>query len=76
MRQGDPMSFSRKILRRPAVIQKTGLARATIQREEAAGRFPGRIQLARNSVGWFEDEIDQYLESRRVQPKSPSSATA
>jgi prophage regulatory protein len=69
------MSLSRKILRRPAVIQKTGLSRATIQREEAAGRFPGRIQLARNSIGWFEDEIDRFVESRRVlKPSSSVSA--
>jgi prophage regulatory protein len=68
--------MSRKILRRRQVIEKTGLSRATIQRQEAAGQFPARIQLSENSVGWWSDEIDQYLESRRVQPKSPSSATA
>jgi predicted DNA-binding transcriptional regulator AlpA len=25
------------------------------------GRFPGRIKLGGNSVGWFNNEIDKWL---------------
>jgi prophage regulatory protein len=67
--------MSRKILRRREVIAKTGVSRSTIDRQEAAGQFPKRIQLGENSVGWFEDEIDQHLESRRVRVPSSSLAT-
>ncbi|MFH1985984.1 MAG: AlpA family phage regulatory protein [Pseudomonadota bacterium] len=31
---------------------------------ERDGRFPKRIQLGANSVGWFADEIDGWMASR------------
>jgi prophage regulatory protein len=66
--------MSRKILRFPAVMEKTGLSRPTINRQEAVGLFPSRILLGENSIGWFEDEVDAHLEARRkVQPKSASA---
>ena len=54
-----------QILRRRAVIAKTGLSRATIQRLEAAGQFPARVKLGVNSVGWVEEEIDEWIAERR-----------
>jgi predicted DNA-binding transcriptional regulator AlpA len=29
------------------------------------GDFPQRIQLGANSVGWYEDEIDAWVASRK-----------
>jgi predicted DNA-binding transcriptional regulator AlpA len=41
-----------------------GYARPHIDRMEASGDFPARVQLGQNAVGWFEHELDQWLESR------------
>ena len=53
-----------KILRKPAVQDKVGKSDATIYREEKAGRFPKRIQLGANSVGWLESEIDEWIRKK------------
>jgi prophage regulatory protein len=67
--------MSRKILRRREVIAKTGLSKSTIDRQEARGLFPKRVPLGENSIGWWEHEIDECLESRRVSVKPSSPAT-
>lgn len=54
----------RRILRRGAVTMRTGLSNTTIHREIQAGRFPKPIPLGRRAVGWFEDEIDAWLEAQ------------
>jgi prophage regulatory protein len=38
--------------------------RMHIGRLEAAGKFPQHIDLAANSIAWFEDEIDDFLEGK------------
>lgn len=53
-----------KILRISEVKSLTGLSRPTIWRMEMAGTFPGRIRLGGNSVGWREEEIREWIESR------------
>lgn len=50
-----------RIIRKPELFSKIGLSDATIWRMEKAGRFPGRIKLGGNSVGWFNDEINDWL---------------
>jgi prophage regulatory protein len=56
------------ILRKPAVLAKTGLSYPTIYRKMQAGDFPQPIQLGPNSVGWVEDEVDAWSKSR---PRAP-----
>lgn len=55
----------RKILREPEVKQRTGRSRPQRWRDIRAGKFPAPIELGPNSIGWFEDEIDDWLASRR-----------
>jgi prophage regulatory protein len=55
---------SKRIIRKPGVRQKTGLSDSTIWRLEKAGEFPLRVQLSLNAVGWYEHEIDAWLEQR------------
>jgi len=44
----------------------TGLSRSTIYAEIAKGGFPKQVQLTGNrSVGWHENAIIQWVESRR-----------
>jgi prophage regulatory protein len=63
MKKLEPLA--RKILRRPALLAKTGLSYPTLWRYEREGKFPQRIQLGANSVGWYEHEVDEWLTSRR-----------
>jgi prophage regulatory protein len=57
-----------RILRKPAVLAKTGLSYPTIYRHIQAGTFPQQVELGPNSVGWIEDEIDAWIKSRRRAP--------
>ncbi len=53
-----------KILRLPEVRDRVGKSKASIYRDEAVGRFPKRIVLGANSVGWLESEVDEWIEAR------------
>ncbi|WP_072016880.1 AlpA family transcriptional regulator [Erwinia oleae] len=59
-----------RILRLPAVIHKTGLARATIydwlnpKSQRYDPTFPKKRKLGKQSVGWLESEIDEWLLQR------------
>lgn len=53
-----------KILNLKAVKEKVGLSPTTIWRLEKAGKFPSRINITESRVGWFEEEIDNWLETR------------
>jgi prophage regulatory protein len=43
--------------------------RMHIGRLEADGKFPQHIDLAENSIAWFEDEIDDFLEAKAAARK-------
>ena len=53
-----------KVLRFSQVEEMTGLSRIMIWRLEKNFEFPKRIQLTTNTVGWIEEEIQEWLESR------------
>lgn len=48
---------------------RTGLSRVTIWRLEKQGKFPQRLQLTIGTVGWIDDEVDKWLQSR---PRVPN----
>ena len=52
------------ILRRKQVEQRTGLSRSTIYLYIQEGTFPRPINLGSRSVGWLENEIDEWLITR------------
>ena len=54
----------RKIIRAKAVSERTSKSRSQIWRDVKAKRFPAPIVLGPSSIGWYEDEIDAWLESR------------
>ena len=60
------MSKSRKILRRLAVCEKVGLSPVQVWRKanDPEDDFPAAVSLGPNATGWFEDELDDWLESR------------
>lgn len=62
--------MSQKLIRWPAVKERTDLSRATIDRYERKGRFPQRVRVdpsndAFNSpVAWYEHEVAEWVHSR------------
>jgi prophage regulatory protein len=55
---------TKDVIRLPGVKEKTQLSRSTIYRLASQGKFPTPIRLAENSVGWYADEIEEFLASR------------
>lgn len=52
------------ILRQPEATKLTGLSRSTLRRMVERGDFPPPLQLGLRSIGWLEDEVLEWLESR------------
>lgn len=65
----------RVVLRKPAVSGRIGLSIPHIDRLEREGKFPRRIHLGPNSVGWFSDEIDAWLNERAAERDEPQAAS-
>ncbi|MEA5206380.1 MULTISPECIES: AlpA family phage regulatory protein [Enterobacter] len=63
-------SYSVKILRMRAVTAKLGIARSTIydwlnpKSNRYDATFPKQRRLGKQSVGWLETELDQWLLTR------------
>lgn len=66
----------RRVLRLRQVKEKTGLGHDSIYRLGRLGKFPKRIKLSENAVGWLEDEIDAYLDRLAAQRDAESAAAA
>lgn len=50
-----------RILRINAVLDRTGLSRATLYRKIADGSFPKQIKLSTRCAGWRESAINAWL---------------
>lgn len=50
-----------RVIRKPELFKKIGLSDVTIWRMEKAGKFPKRINLGTNSVGWLDSEIQDWF---------------
>lgn len=53
-----------KFIKLSDVIELTSLARSTIYKFVAEGRFPKQVSLGGNCVAWVEDEVMEWLEAR------------
>ena len=60
-----------RILRRPAVIEATGLSGTRIDELEREGRFPARRRISDRAVGWISQEIEDYIASRPLASETP-----
>jgi len=54
------------ILRRRDVEARTGLSRSTIYAYIANGTFPKQVKLGPRAAGWYQSEIDEWIESRTI----------
>ena len=50
-----------KVLRIASVVARTGLARPTIYKLMASGKFPRKIKLTTRASGWLADEVNLIL---------------
>lgn len=55
-----------RLLRLPAVIERTGLGRDSVYRLGKAGLFPRPRKLTERSSAWREDEIQEWIDSRPI----------
>lgn len=62
----DNPQVKAEIIKRSEAILMTGLSSTTLWRLEKEGRFPARIPLSVNRVGWRRSEIEAWLTSRRA----------
>jgi prophage regulatory protein len=53
-----------KLLRFPAVRERTGLCRSTIWRLERRGAFPRHHRISANAVAWIEYDIATWIRSK------------
>ncbi|MFC0278617.1 helix-turn-helix transcriptional regulator [Falsigemmobacter intermedius] len=53
-----------KIHRLPAVMQVTGLSKASIYLGIKKGTFPAPVKLGERSVGWPSEAIEGWVKSR------------
>lgn len=65
MSQTRPLASHRlEVLRLPDVCRITGLCRSSIYQLEAEQRFPRRIKVGVRSVGWIDQEVQEWLAVR------------
>lgn len=63
-----------KILRISEVVARTTYSAMHLSRLEKAGKFPKRIQIGANRVGWDEAEVDDWLKERAANHRGPLRA--
>lgn len=50
-----------RILRLPAVLERTGLSRSTLYRKIQAGTFPKQVPISIRCAGWRESTVDEWM---------------
>ena len=53
-----------RIIRKKSLVDKVGYSAMHISRLEKIGRFPKRIRLGPNAVGWVETEVDDWIKAK------------
>jgi prophage regulatory protein len=53
-----------KIIKLPAVKDRTSLSRSAIYLKISQNTFPAPISLGDRSVGWIEEEINSWIKER------------
>ena len=51
------------LLRLPAVLHLTGLARSTVYRMVADHTFPAPVRIAKRAVAWRREELQRWTEN-------------
>ena len=64
MNGNHPITASCRLIRLREVLNICGMSRATLYREIKAHGFPAPVRLSPRSVGWLQDEVLAWVESR------------
>jgi predicted DNA-binding transcriptional regulator AlpA len=56
-----------------ALESKVGRSRVQLWRDIRQGKFPPPIMLGENSVGWYLDEVEQWLAARPRASYAPAA---
>jgi prophage regulatory protein len=54
-----------RVLSLKTVLARVPLSRTTLWRLEREGLFPQRIKLSENRIGWLEEDIAQWIQSKK-----------
>lgn len=54
-----------KILRGKQLVELLGVSKATLYRWQSKGHFPKSVRLGPNTVGWYEEDVRNWLEQQR-----------
>lgn len=60
-----------RLLRLPAVLERTGLGKSSVYAGMAAGTFPTPVRLGTRGVAWKESEIEAWvnaLQTAEIRP--------
>ena len=58
------MKSTKKFIRLPSVIERTGYRRTAIYEKIAEGSFPRPVQLGPRAIAWVEEEIQEWMNER------------
>ncbi len=61
---GRVAGTDKRVLRLPAVMERTGLSKTSIYRLIQADEFPAAVRLGPRAVGWPAQRIDEWIDSR------------
>lgn len=53
-----------KLLRLPAVEERTGFKKSSVYAGVKAGTFPAPVRLSARAVGWREEDLDKWVSER------------
>ncbi|CAH0352852.1 MAG: AlpA family phage regulatory protein [Sphingobium sp.] len=53
--------FPDRVLRLNAVLDRTGLSRATLYRKIQDGTFPRQVRIATRCIGWRESAVNEWM---------------
>ena len=62
------MEHTKKFLRLPEVINRTGYQRTSIYEKISEGTFPAPIKLGPRAVDWVAEEIEKWMDARVAEP--------
>lgn len=65
-----------RIIRKPELLEMLGLSDVTIYRMEKSGKFPKRLWLGGNSVGWLLSEVCDWIAERAAERGEAANAEA
>jgi prophage regulatory protein len=58
---------TKRLIRMPEVISKTGLRKSAIYNLIRFGQFPGPVRVSAKVSAWLESEVDLFIEQRLIE---------